>query len=154
MRVDLKVLATCFALVAAVAAIGSIFTTEGIASGWYDAVRPGITPPNIVFPVVWTALYALLALSLYSAWTGAGGAKERRDVAGLYGANLLLNVLWSFVFFGMRLPTAGFAITILLLLSTGAIIWRYREGNASLLMVPYLLWTGFAAYLNYLVFAG
>lgn len=151
---DLKTLAVCLALVAAVAAVGSIFTTGGIASGWYDSIRPGITPPNFVFPIVWTFLYALLAFSLYYAWTGADGAKERRTAAVLYGANLLLNVLWSWAFFGMRLPTAGFAIIILLLLSIGAIIWKYRENNASLLMVPYLLWVGFAAYLNYLVMAG
>jgi benzodiazapine receptor len=131
--------------------LGSLFTTPNIP-GWYEQLlKPAYTPPDWVFAPVWTLLYALMGLALFVVW-GKG-----RHVAGvraglwLFAVQLLLNVGWSALFFGLRSPVSGFACIAVLLLAivaTTALFWRV-SAVAGVLMLPYLGWTTFAAALNY-----
>ena len=139
----------CFLIVAIVAFLGSQFTDIG---PWYYSIRPEITPPNWVFPIVWNILFFMIALSLYFAWGKCQKKGNECKILFVFGINFVLNVLWSFFYFYLKIPLLGF-IDILLLL--GSIIWlililRKVSKPASWLLVPYLLWVMFATILNLL----
>ena len=132
--------------------LGSIFTAPGVKSFWYMTVRPSITPPNIVFPIVWNILFFLIFISLYISLTKVKDKKTSSKVELVFGINFILNFLWSFLFFGLRNPLFAFLDLILLFFSILAMIkitWKINR-KASWLLVPYLLWIIFAGLLNYL----
>lgn len=150
--IEWKALAGALLAVYSFALIGGVFTGAGPESAWYEAVKPGITPPDAAFPIAWNALYFLIALSLYFAWVRSEAAEKRR-LAAVFGANLAFNALWSLLFFRLREPglalfdLALIWLTIWLMLS---VTWRIRRLSAFLL-VPYLLWVSFAGVLNFLI---
>jgi tryptophan-rich sensory protein len=144
-----RMLIYCILAVAATAVIGMIFTDT---TGWYQEVKPAITPPNIVFPIVWTILFALLALSMYFSISNAN-KKDQKILINLFAINLILNVLWSVLFFGMHNPLASFVELGLLLLSILALIrttWKISP-LSSWLLLPYAIWVSFAGFLNYVI---
>lgn len=150
--VNWKALAVCFLAVIFVAYTGSLFTSRSVNTDWYDSVKPAITPPNYVFPVAWTILFLFIAISVYLAWTSACNDDERKRVVLIYGLNFDLNMLWSFLYFGLRNPAAAFYQIGLLWISIALMIiytWKINR-KASLLLVPYLIWVSFATYLNWL----
>lgn len=118
--------------------------------GWYEALnKPLWNPPSWVFGPVWTVLYLMIGLAGYFAWT-RGRPDERRAVFTVYGAQLVLNALWSPLFFGLHRPDWALADLILLwfsaLLCIG--IFSQRSRLAAWLMIPYFLWVSFAGALN------
>ncbi|MDE2498581.1 MAG: tryptophan-rich sensory protein [Alphaproteobacteria bacterium] len=129
-------------------AIGAYFTMPNIATWYAFLTRPWWTPPAYVFGPVWTALYALMAVAIYLAWR-SGGA-ERRLIASVFVAQLVLNALWSIVFFGMHSPAMALAVIAMLWLSIAWLIMLVapRARTAAWLLVPYLLWVSYAATLN------
>jgi benzodiazapine receptor len=136
----------CFA----VAGVGSLFTRPAI-EGWYAALRkPLWTPPNWIFGPVWSALYLSMAIAAWLVWRRAGFAGARLPLT-LFALQLVLNLAWTGVFFGLRMPRAAFAEIVLLwlfILATTAAFWPLSRA-AAWLMVPYLLWVTYAATLNY-----
>lgn len=147
-----KILIICLLIVFAIALISSVFTSSSVNSQWYGNIKPSITPPNYVFPVVWNLLYFLIALSLYFSWMGASKQK-RKIIAMAFGINLFLNVLWSFLFFFLQQPAIAFFDLILIWLTIWAMIFSAHKINkkSSFLLLPYLLWVSFAGVLNYLI---
>lgn len=144
-----KVLIFSFIIVILVALIGSIFTSSGVKSDWYLSIKPDITPPNYVFPIVWNILFFLIALSLYFTLIKS---KDNKNIYFIFGVNFILNILWSFFFFFLQNPLAAFIDIILLWLSILSVIfatWRINKFS-SYLLIPYLLWVSFAGILNYL----
>ena len=141
----------CLVVVFAAGVIGSFANSGTTSSEWYEMNKPGITPPGFVFPIVWNILYFLIALSLYFAWTGAR-KKEKKKVAWVFGINLVLNALWSVLFFGFRKPGWAFVDLVLLWVSIWFMIFISGriDKKASWLLVPYLLWVSFAGVLNWL----
>ncbi len=147
---NLRKLLISLVIVFLAAAIGSLFTSNSI-SGWYSTlVKPSFSPPNWVFGPVWTTLYILIAISLYLVWN-----KNKLKSVALYSFSLqlLLNVFWSTIFFGLHSPVYAFICIILLWLS---VIWNMLEFYkiskiSAYLLVPYLLWVSFATILNYYV---
>lgn len=118
--------------------------------GWYGSLTPPpLTPPNLAFPVMWTILYALIAAAGWHIWRGRNEPGGRALLV-LFALYMALNWSWSFVFFGAHLLLAGF-LWILALNAVAALFivraWKPLR-PAALLMVPPLLWTLFAAYLN------
>lgn len=141
----------CLAIVLVTALLGSLFTGPGTKSPWYDTIRPSITPPNFVFPIAWTILFMLIAVSLFFAWLNSD-KKEKKRIAIVFAVNFVLNVLWSALFFGLRMPWLAFIEIIMLWLSILMMIlvtWRISR-LASWLLVPYIAWVTFACVLNYL----
>ena len=146
-----KVLVVSLLVVYAVAFVGSLFTSSETNSQWYLSIKPTITPPNFVFPIAWNILFFLIALSLYFSWTNAK-KKQKMKIAFAFGINLLLNVLWSVLFFGLKKTNLAFFELILLWISILFMIfttWKVNKQSAWLL-VPYAFWVGFAGILNYL----
>ena len=153
MKIRWKVLIISFIAAYLAAGIGSIFTSAGVKSDWYQEIKPGMTPPNWVFPVVWGILFFLIALSLYFSVIKAG--KKMNKVLLLFGVNFLLNILWSVFYFGMRNPGVALIDLILIEISTLSIMsfaWKI-DRKASWLLIPYFLWVLFAGILNYMSIA-
>jgi tryptophan-rich sensory protein len=120
---------------------------------WYAALKkPVFNPPNWIFGPVWTTLFVMMGISLFLVWD-MGSKKDVKWAMTIFGIQLLLNVLWSIVFFGMRAPLGAFGVIIVLWASILATIISFsRVSNlATLLLVPYILWVSFAAVLNFAV---
>jgi tryptophan-rich sensory protein len=117
---------------------------------WYgNLVKPRLTPPNWVFGPVWTTLYFLMALAIWNVWRRAGRASGWP--IAVYILQLLLNAAWTILFFGAHRPS--WALVDIGLLGI-AILWLIRScipisRTSAALLVPYLLWVSFAAYLNW-----
>ena len=134
--------------------IGSYFTAPAIPT-WYAALKkPVITPPDWVFAPVWITLYVLMGIAVFLIWRKKQYGKPRQKALFLFGIQLFLNALWSFLFFGLRSPLAGLIGIIALAISiflTLRIFLRISY-SAGILIVPYLLWVGYAAGLNFSIY--
>ena len=152
-RVDWKVLVLCFLIVIIISAFGSMFTTTG---DWYESVKPSITPPSYVFPIAWTILYVLIALSIYFVWTNSKTKYQKKLILLVFGINLIANALWSYLFFGLQNPLAGLIDIVILWLSIILmLLLSYKiDKRAFYMLIPYFLWVSFASYLNYLIYLG
>lgn len=136
----------------AAGAVGSIFTLNAIPT-WYSALqKASFNPPNTVFAPVWTLLYTLMAIAYYFVWTSKKQAKKTLALS-IFIMQLLLNALWSLLFFGAHLVWLSYAEILLLFVFIGITMyyfWRLSK-LASVLLAPYLLWVGFASFLNLFV---
>jgi tryptophan-rich sensory protein len=130
--------------------MGSLFTRAAIP-GWYNLLqKPSFTPPDWLFAPVWSFLYVLMGISAFLVWRK--GVKELHVREGLviFLIQLILNILWSYAFFGLKSPLWGLIVivplwTAILL----AMISFYRVSKtASLLLLPYILWVSYATALN------
>jgi benzodiazapine receptor len=131
--------------------IGSLFTAPAVPT-WYAALRkPPFTPPGWVFSPVWITLYALMGISAYLIWRNGLGNKGVRIALGVFIAQLVVNALWSVMFFGLKSPLAGLitiaVLWILICLTT--LLFLRISTPAGTLLVPYLLWVSFASVLNF-----
>ena len=137
-----------FALSYASAGIGGALTELG---PWYYALRqPDWKPPDAAFGIVWSTIFTLCAISGALAWRAAEGAAQRRRVGLLFGANALLNIVWSALYFKLQRPDWALIEVALLWLSIVALIaglWRLSRW-ASALLLPYLVWVSIASMLN------
>jgi len=142
----LAALAVCFAA----SAIGGALTRPNL--DWYATLaKPGFAPPNAVFPVVWTILYAMMAVSAWLVWRAPAESDDRKSGLVWFGIQLGLNVLWSFAFFWLHSPGFGLGVIVVLLIAIVITILRFHRTSqtAALLLVPYVLWVSFAAALNF-----
>lgn len=119
---------------------------------WYAALAaPPGTPPNWVFAPVWTALYILMGVAAWLVWRDVLLPPVRRYAAlRLWGWQLGLNALWTPAFFGLHSTVLGLVVILPLLglVVATAIMFRRLHPVAGLLLLPYLAWTAYAAYLN------
>lgn len=130
----------------------SSFATQSSVNDWYLTLnKPSFNPPNWLFAPVWTVLYILMGIA--AGWVWGKGFHHKYVKTGLYhfGFQLLLNALWSIVFFGLKSPFyALWIILALLIMLVLTIKWfKVVSKVAAILLVPYLLWVCFAALLNY-----
>jgi len=143
-------LVACIVLCYGIAAAGAWSTFPSIPTWYAGLVKPAWTPPNWVFPVVWNILYGLMALSLWLLWDKTAPSPERKRAITLFLAQLVLNALWSPVFFAWHYVWAALAIIvamIVLVVLTIRTAWPINRW-AALLLVPYLLWISYASTLN------
>lgn len=130
--------------------VGSLFTTPSIPTWYAGLAKPSWTPPAWIFGPVWSVLYGMMALALWLIWRRSGFATAAVPIA-LFMVQLVLNVLWSLLFFGLRMPGVAFAEIVLLwlaILATLITFWRLNA-SAGYLLLPYLVWTAFAGALNF-----
>ncbi|MBU0898393.1 MAG: tryptophan-rich sensory protein [Nanoarchaeota archaeon] len=132
--------------------VGAIFTTSNIAT-WYATInKPTFTPPNWLFAPAWTTLFILMGIALYLIWEKGSWKKNIKPIA-VFKVQLILNIVWSVLFFGIQNPFAAFIEIIFLWITILAtIILFYKiDKRAAYLMIPYIAWVTFAALLNYSV---
>ncbi|MFW6226437.1 MAG: TspO/MBR family protein [bacterium] len=148
-KINYKVLIASLVVVYFIGFAGGLFTDTG---DWYDSIKPEITPPGYVFAIVWNILFFLIAISIYTSYV-KGSKEQKLIVLMLFGINLLLNFLWSVIFFGMQNPVLAFYELILFGISIISLIYYNYKINkfSSYLLIPYLIWICFAGYLNYLI---
>lgn len=131
--------------------LGSIATVSSISTWYAPLIKPELNPPDWVFGPVWTTLYILMGIALFLVWRGERNSKDLHVALGLFFVQLVLNSLWSIIFFGLQSP--GFALAELALLwpFVAATCWAFYRisKTAALLLIPYTLWISFAGYLNY-----
>lgn len=133
----------------AAAAAGSRF----LPGAWYATLtKPAWNPPAAVFAPVWTVLYASMGVAAWLVWRRAGFVGARAALAA-FGVQLVLNALWSYLFFGLHRPGVALAdigALWIVILVVAVLFWRV-DWRAGALMVPYLAWVGFASCLNFVL---
>lgn len=129
--------------------LGSLATVKEIPTWYAGLVKPSWTPPPPVFPIVWTTLYILMAISLWRLWMSAT-SPERRTALVVFFIQLALNAIWSPVFFGLHATRAAMAIIVALLAAIVVCIVSSLKVDrlAGWLLLPYLLWVAYASTLN------
>jgi len=133
--------------------LGSFFTTPKISTWYATLIKPSIAPPNWVFFPVWTALFIMMGISLFLVWQKGLQDKQVKTALSVFAIQLILNVLWSAVFFGLQSPIAGLIeISILWFFILVMVLKFMRISKAAgLLLIPYIIWVTFAAIINFLI---
>ena len=130
------------------------FLTKDSMKTFESLVKPALSPPGFVFPIVWTILFILMGVSAYLVWTSDAPRIQKQRALAVYGVQLAINFLWSIIFF--NLDAYLFAFVWLLLLWLMIILMIYLFGKisrpAAYLQIPYLLWVSFAGYLNLAIY--
>lgn len=135
--------------------VGALFTTSKIPT-WYAALnKPSFNPPNWLFGPVWTLLYLLMGVAAYVIWQQGFDHSSVKRALAIFLVQLMLNVLWSFIFFGLESLLGGLVVIILL---WGAIfltisLFLRQSRMAGWLLIPYIAWVTFATVLNAAIFA-
>ena len=130
--------------------IGSVFTAPSIPT-WYAALeKPFFTPPNWLFAPAWITLYLLMAVAAFLIWRRGLGEEGVKCALTVFLAQLVLNALWSVVFFGLQSPLYGMVVIIALWIAILLTIIKFFKLSAAAgsLMLPYILWVSFASALN------
>lgn len=150
-RIKIITVTIATAMAVCVAALGATVTDLG---PWYQALaKPDWNPPDVLFPIGWTLIYALITVAGITAWRAAPTSAAAEWVLGLFALNGFLNISWSLIFFRLQRPDWAFAEVIVLWLSILAMILfcgRFSK-SAAWLLAPYLAWVSFAAALNWAV---
>jgi translocator protein len=136
----------CFAA----AGIGSLFTLKAIPNWYAGLKKPSYTPPNWAFGPVWTTLYLLMGISVFLVWQKGLATNGALLAFILFWIQLLVNAIWSIVFFGIKSKGGGvIAIIVLWFLIMVTMIASFRvSGWAGALLIPYIVWVSIASYLN------
>jgi translocator protein len=156
--------------------VGSVFTTPAIKT-WYELLyQPSFKPPNWVFAPVWTVLFLLMGISLYLVWSKNWEIKvspkdevrrtwnpiskklwtgfwKEENVIAIFGLQLFLNILWSVIFFGLKMPGLAFFEIVMLWFAILYTIVNFARISrlAAYLLFPYLFWVSFAVFLNFII---
>lgn len=137
-------------LACAVGALSGFLSRNGMREFQTSVLKPPLTPPSILFPIVWTILYVLMGLGAALVAQSPSG-RFQRTALRIYALQLTVNFFWSILFFNFSAYFAAFLWLILLWVLVLLMIWSFAGVNraAALLQIPYLLWLTFAAYLNW-----
>lgn len=149
MKFSLRIFLICLAIPLIVGATAGLITKDSMEIfGMLD--KPPLSPPGWLFPVVWTVLYAMMGAASYFILMSGAEQKQIRLSLGVYALQLVFNFLWSILFFNAGLYFFSFAWILVLwglIILTTVLFFRISK-PAGYLMIPYLLWVTFAAYLN------
>ena len=134
-----------------VGAIGSLFTAQAIPTWYATLAKPALNPPAWVFGPVWTTLYVLMGVAAFLVWRKGWARREGKIALAVFVGQLLLNTLWSVLFFVLHSPGGALIEIVLLWGAIVATIIAFAKISklAAWLLAPYLAWVSFAIYLNY-----
>ena len=129
--------------------VGTIYTIPAIPTWYAGLTKTFFNPPSWLFGPVWTTLYTLMGVALYLVWRSPKGKARTYGIAW-FMVQLVLNALWSKLFFGLQNPLYGLVGIVFLLVSIIMTIWYFRKVSApaAWLLAPYILWVSFATLLN------
>jgi len=131
--------------------ISSLVTQDGVTTWYPTLVKPVFNPPNAVFGPVWTVLYVMMGLAAGLVWGRIGEQPETvKKGLGFFAAQLALNALWSYLFFGLHNPLLALIEIAILWIMIYETFLQFNKVNktAGYLFIPYILWVTFAAVLN------
>lgn len=150
-----KVKSYVYSLIIALGVGGlSALFTSGNMNIYKEIVKPPLSPPSIVFPIVWTILFTLMGISAAMIYNNTVASKLERDSALLtYGVSLVFNFFWSIIFFNLQMYFFAFLWLLALLYFIIKTIIKYYKIDkiAAYLQIPYLVWVTFAGYLNFAI---
>lgn len=129
----------------------SALITSGSMDIYKEINTPPLSPPSVLFPIVWSVLFVLMGISAAMVYNAESAlVRERNSALLTYGLSLIFNFFWSIIFFNMRMYLFAFIWLVILWLLILLTIIKYYNINklAALLQIPYLLWVTFAGYLN------
>ena len=151
MKIQWKKLIISVALPLAAGGLASLLTADGMKA-FALLKQPPLSPPGWLFPVVWTILYTLMGIS--AARVYLANTRETRGALIFYLIQLLVNALWTPLFFELKLRLVAFVWLLLLIILVVKMISDFNkvDKTASYLQIPYVIWLAFAAYLNLGVF--
>jgi benzodiazapine receptor len=149
-RVEIIKLVISLLLCQAAGLLASISTKPAIPSWYFSLKKPLFAPPAWVFAPVWIVLYFLMGFAAYLIWRTGWQQKSTRSALILFGIQLTLNALWTFIFFGLRSPLGGFIEIVILSVAILLTIQSFLQISriAGLLLIPYFLWVALASGLN------
>jgi benzodiazapine receptor len=130
--------------------LGSFATMDSVKTWYADLSRPSFTPPDWAFGVVWPILYVMMGISAFLIWSRGIDKRQVRVALGLFILQLVLNGLWTPIFFGLHMIALALVDIVLLwaaILMTILAFWRISK-TAAYLLIPYILWVSFAIVLN------
>ncbi len=139
----------CLLIPLTIGGLSGFFTSSAISTWYVTLNKPSFNPPNFIFAPVWTTLFTLMGISLFVIWNSAKGFR-RNNALLIFAVQIVLNFIWSFLFFNFESPgLALIEITMLWCSILMMIIYFGRVSRlAAALQVPYLLWVSFASILN------
>lgn len=150
---DIIKLVVAIAIAELAGIVGSIFTTSSIPTWYVTLAKPELAPPNWIFAPVWTTLFVLMGIAAFLVWRRGLGRRDVKIALGIFLGQLVLNTLWSIIFFWLHSPGGAFIEIIFLwfaILATIIVFARISK-PAAWLLIPYILWVSFAGYLNYAI---
>ncbi len=145
-KIDVKKLVVSFSVVAGLVLI-SMILTKNTMTLYDEIIKPDLAPPAILFPIVWTILYFIFALTLYR-------FKDNKGITAVLILNLVINVIWPILFFRFELVLfSAFWLILIILTLIIALLKIYKEDKLfAYINLPYLIWLFFALYLNLMIF--
>ncbi|MBU3934767.1 tryptophan-rich sensory protein [Patescibacteria group bacterium] len=129
--------------------VGAFFTMPAM-KGWYENIeKPFFAPPDWIFAPVWVVLFLLMGVSLFLVWEKRADGEAKV----IFATQLILNILWSVFFFGLKSPGLAFIDLVLLWFSILCMIIIFYKIHklAGFLLIPYILWVTFAGFLNFVI---
>lgn len=140
----------CILVCVGIGIVGSIFTRPEIPAWYAGLAKPSWTPPPVVFPIAWTTLYVMMAVAFWRLWDRIAPSDARRRAMILFAIQLVLNAIWSPVFFGWHGIRTALAIIVLMAVFIAATIASAIKVDriAAALLVPYLCWVLYASSIN------
>ena len=149
LKIQWKKLIVCVLIPLAVGGL-SAFLTRNSMESFDNLTKPPLSPPGWLFPVVWSILFVLMGIASYLVLVSDKPARSKTALT-VYGIQLAFNFFWSIIFFNFEMYLFAFVwlmILWLLIIITTVLFWRIDK-RAGYLMLPYLIWVTFAAYLNF-----
>ncbi len=153
MKNNYKLLILCIAIPLAVGGLAGLFTADSMEA-FMRLNKPTLSPPAILFPIVWTILYILMGISSYLVLTADATPKNKRNALITYSIQLVLNFFWSIIFFNFGWYLFAFIWLIFLWIAiVNTMISFYEISKLSAyLLIPYVFWVTFAGYLNLAIY--
>ena len=153
MKFNYKLLVLCIAIPLAIGSLSGFLTSESMEM-FSSINKPPLSPPAILFPIVWTILYILMGIASYLILTSGQEKNRIKNALTVYSLQLIFNFFWSIWFFNFGWYLFAFAwLIILWILIFNTIVSFYAISKpAAYLLLPYLLWVTFAGYLNFAIY--
>jgi translocator protein len=148
---ELPRLILCIIICQLAGVAGSFFTMSSVTNWFPTLIKPSYTPPGWVIGVIWTILFTLMGISLFLVWREGLEKPDVKMALYIFAAQLVVNILWSWAFFGLQSPLAGLAVIAVLwvlILLTIVKFWPISKWAGGLLL-PYILWVSIAAFFNF-----
>ena len=147
---DIAKLVVSVVICEAAGGIGAIFTTPAIETWYANLKKPSVTPPNSVFGPIWITLYLLMGIAVFMVWRQGFDREDVTLAFVIFWIQLVINVLWSLVFFGRKSLLGGMILIFVLWVLILALIFAFLRVSAVAggLLIPYIIWVTVAANLN------